>query len=273
MFRRSALSLATALFVALCAPLPSFAGSASGAIAQADILTGWRTASGDHVAALRIRLQDGWKTYWRAPGDAGVPPVFDWSRSGNLSAADITWPTPTVFTQSGMRSIGYKSEVILPLTLAPKRDDRPVKLRGTLDIGVCNDICVPQRLRVKATLPADAGKRDPRIAAALAAQPFTAREANLRDMRCRISPTSKGLALALEIDMPSAGAPEETVVEAGLPGIWVAEPKTRRKGGTLRVETTLQHVSGQSFMLDRSALRVTVLGTHHAVDILGCGER
>ncbi|MBR9842617.1 MAG: hypothetical protein GYB25_05615 [Rhodobacteraceae bacterium] len=259
--------------MALSIPLPALAGGGTGAVAEADILTGWRTASGDHIAALRIRLKDGWKTYWRAPGDAGVPPVLDWSRSGNLASAGITWPTPTVFTQSGMRSIGYMDEVILPLALDPKRDDRPIKLRGTLDIGVCKEICVPQRLKVKATLPAEATKRDPLIAAALAARPFSAREAGLRDIRCRISPTAKGLALSLEIDMPSAGAPEAAVIEAGLPDVWVAEPKTRRAGGTLFAETTMQHVSGQSFMLDRSALRVTVIGTKHAVDIRGCDGR
>lgn len=271
--RITALSFAATLSMALSFSLPAAAGSASKDIAEADILTGWRSDTGEHVAALRIRLKDGWKTYWRAPGDAGVPPVLDWSRSGNLASARITWPTPTVFTQSGMRSIGYMNEVILPLALHPKRDDRPVKLRGTLDIGVCNEICVPQRLKVKATLPAEAGQRDPRIAAALAARPFSASEAGLRDIRCRISPTSKGLGLSLEIDMPSAGAPEAAVVEAGLPGVWVAEPKTRRAGGTLFAETTMQHVSGQSFMLDRSALRVTVIGTKHAVDIRGCDRR
>ncbi len=273
LLRKYALSALAALCLALPLSHPAQADASGGPIAEADILPGWRAADGTHIAALRIRLKDGWKTYWRAPGDAGIPPQLDWGHSGNLAGARITWPTPVVFDQNGMRSIGYRDEVILPLAIAPKRDGRPVKLRGALDIGVCKDICVPQHLKVRATLPAEAGKRDPRIAAALAARPFSADEAGLRDIRCRIAPTPKGLSLTLEIDMPSAGAPEAAVIETGLPGVWVAEAKTRRSGGTLLAETRMQHVEGAPFMLDRSALRVTVIGRKHAVDIRGCGGR
>ncbi|MCW9042471.1 MAG: protein-disulfide reductase DsbD family protein [Pseudopelagicola sp.] len=268
--RKSVQSISTALLIALTATLTAQAGGRGDDIAKADILTGWRTASGTHMAALRIELKEGWKTYWRAPGDAGIPPILDWSLSGNLASTHMTWPTPVVFDQSGMRSIGYKNAVILPIALEPRRDGRPVKLRGTLDIGVCKDICVPQRLKVRATLPADADQRDPRIAAALAARPLSASEAELRAIRCTISPTANGLRIGLEIDMPSAGAPEAAVVESGLPDVWVAAPKTRRAGGTLFAETEMQHVSGGVFMLDRSALRVTVIGRKHAVDIRGC---
>ncbi len=271
--KNALLSSLAALALALSMPLAASAGGGAGAIAQADILTGWRAPDGTHIAALRIRLKDGWKTYWRAPGDAGIPPILDWGGSGNLADARITWPTPVVFDQNGMRSIGYKNEVILPIAIDPRRADRPVKLRGSLDIGVCKDICVPERLKVRATLPSDADQRDPRIAAALAARPLSEGEAGLRDIRCRLSPSSKGLSLSLEIDLPSTGAPEAAVIETGLPGVWVAEPKTRRSGGTLFAETRMQHVTGDAFMLDRSALRVTVIGRKHAVDIRGCGGR
>lgn len=267
------LSPIVVLALALSMPLAASAGGSAGAIAQADILTGWRAPDGRHIAALRIRLKDGWKTYWRAPGDAGIPPILDWGGSGNLADARITWPTPVVFDQNGMRSIGYKNEVILPIAFNPRHADRPVTLRGSLDIGVCKDICVPERLRVRATLPADAGQPDPRIAAALAARPLSEDEAGLRDIRCRLSPGPQGLSLSLEIDLPSAGAPETAVIEAGLPDVWVAEPKTHRSGGTLFAETRMQHVTGDAFMFDRSALRVTVIGRKHAVDIRGCGGR
>ena len=84
-------------------------------VVQAEVLPGWRTENGDHMAALRITLNPGWKTYWRAPGDAGIPPLLDWSGSGNLESAEVTWPTPEVFSQNGMRSIGYTEELVLPV--------------------------------------------------------------------------------------------------------------------------------------------------------------
>ncbi|MEL7014329.1 MAG: protein-disulfide reductase DsbD domain-containing protein, partial [Pseudomonadota bacterium] len=61
---------------------------------EARLLTGWRAADGSHIAALQIDLAPGWTTYWRAPGDAGIPPYFDWHASENLSSVDVEWPSP-----------------------------------------------------------------------------------------------------------------------------------------------------------------------------------
>ena len=61
-------------------------------VVSASVLTGWRMENGHHMAALRITLAPGWKTYWRAPGEAGIPPRFDWTGSDNLSAVTVHWP-------------------------------------------------------------------------------------------------------------------------------------------------------------------------------------
>ena len=70
--------------------------------------------------------------------------------------------------------------------------------------------------------------------------------------------------------MPSTGGTEYVVVEAGNPHIWVAEPESRRDGSTLYASTRLVHVEGGSFALNRSELRLTVIGEARAVDIQGC---
>src|SRR6056297_4231173 len=84
-------------------------------LVEARILTGWRLPDGTHQAGLEIRLRDGWKTYWRAPGDAGIPPRFNWSGSRNLSDVAITWPTPRTLSQNGVRTIGYANSLTLPI--------------------------------------------------------------------------------------------------------------------------------------------------------------
>lgn len=234
----------------------------------AELRPGWRLPDGDHMAALHLRLAPGWKTYWRAPGDAGIPPVFDWSGSDNVARVTALWPTPHVFRQSGARSVGYKGELVLPLRISG--NGGPVTLEANMMIGVCSDICVPQTLHVTAVLP-DSTSVDPMIAAALAEAPFTAKEARVSAVRCTVSPAKGGLKLRAEIDMPAISGPEETVVEAGQPELWASEPKTRRKGNTLISETRLMHMEGKPFALDRSKLRFTVLGDSHAVDIQGCG--
>lgn len=234
----------------------------------AELRPGWRLPDGDHMAALHLRLAPGWKTYWRAPGEAGIPPVFDWSGSSNVARVTALWPTPHVFRQSGARSVGYKDELVLPLRIAGTGG--PVTLEANMMIGVCSDICVPQTLHVTAALP-DSSSVDPMIAAALAEAPFTAREARVSAVRCTVSPAKGGVKLRTEIDMPAIPGPEETVVEAGQPELWASEPNTRRQGGTLISETRLMHMEGKPFALDRSKLRFTVLGESQAVDIRGCG--
>lgn len=239
-------------------------------VAQAEIIPGWQEADGTRVAAIRITLKPGWKTYWRSPGDAGIPPSFDWSGSGNVRSVDLTWPTPKVFSQNGMRSIGYVQEVILPIRVEPKRSGKPLRLKADMDIGVCRDICVPATLKVSAKISADSSKRDPRIAAAIASRPLTAQEAGLRKATCRISPTNDGLQVEARLYLPSAGGREVAVMEMNNPKVWVSEAKTRREGNVLIAQSEMVHVDGSSFMVDRSSLRLTVLGKRHAVDVIGC---
>lgn len=238
-------------------------------VVQAEVLPGWRNDDGSHTAALRITLNPGWKTYWRAPGDAGIPPRITWKGSRNLQAVDLSWPTPEVFDQNGMRSIGYAEEVVIPVQIAPQRLGKPMTVKAQLEIGVCRDICVPQTIKVKAELPPK-GSRDARIATALVDQPLSAQEARVGKVSCKVSPTTDGLRLTATIHMPHTGGTEIAVIEAGDPHIWVAEGTTTRRGKTLVAETEMMHVDEVPFMLDRSAVRITVLGSSHAVDIRGC---
>ncbi|MDP2579214.1 protein-disulfide reductase DsbD family protein [Shimia thalassica] len=258
-----------AFCLALTTALPAAAQSYD-RVVQAEVLPGWRMENGHHMAALRITLNPGWKTYWRAPGDAGIPPRFDWAGSSNLEDLQITWPVPKVFDQNGMRSIGYEQELILPVEIEPRRNGKDVKFRATLDIGVCRDICVPQQIKVSARLPEDTSKRDPRIAAALAERPLSEKEGRVSKATCRLSPTQDGLRIEARIQMPSAGGAEIAVIETDNPEVWVAEANTSRQGNTLLASTEMMHVNGQPFMIDRSGIRFTILGSKQAVDIQGC---
>src|SRR6056297_540077 len=241
---------------------------------KVSILPGWRMADGAHMAALRFELAPGWKTYWRAPGDAGIPPRFDWRGSRNLGAVEVLWPTPQQTVTSGMRTIGYAHDLILPVRITPERAGRGVTLDVRLEIGVCSDICVPVETGVRRDLPRGGGALDPRIAAALAARPYTAAEAGVGEVACRVAPAAGGgMDLAVEIEMAQMGAREMVVVESGDPKLWVAQPETRRRGDRISARTEIHHVDGRGFVLDRGALRFTVLSTGDAVDIRGCSGR
>jgi DsbC/DsbD-like thiol-disulfide interchange protein len=236
-----------------------------------EILPGWRLADGSHMAGLRLTLAPGWKTYWRAPGDAGIPPRFDWNGSQNLRAVEIAWPVPQIFDQNGMRSIVYADEVVLPLHVHPLRAGAPVRLDAEIELGVCEDICIPAALDVGGLLPADVSRPDPAIAAALAARPLSAAEAGVRRVACSVAPGARGLRLTAEIEMPRAGRTAAAVIETGDPEVWVSEPDLDRvSSDRLAATSVLEHMEGGAFALDRGALRITLLGAGVAVDIQGC---
>src|SRR6516165_12151934 len=68
-------------------------------------------------AGMEIRLAPGWKTYWRYPGDSGVPPRFDFAGSQNVKSVDVAWPAPHRFSDESGITIGYKDGVIFPLSI------------------------------------------------------------------------------------------------------------------------------------------------------------
>jgi DsbC/DsbD-like thiol-disulfide interchange protein len=237
---------------------------------RAEMLPGWRAEGGEHVAALRLTLAPGWKTYWRAPGDAGIPPLFDWAGSENLSDVTISWPVPEVFHLNGMRSVGYSDMVTIPLTFRAADSEAPIAVEGRIEIGVCEEICVPVSLVVAADLPAG-GASDPRIIAALSDRPMTKDEAGVRRIDCVIEPISDGLRLTATIEMPSLGRAEAAVVELANQAIWISEPTVTRSGDRLRAVADLVPPEAAPFALARDALRFTVIADGRAADIQGCG--
>ncbi len=102
-------------------------------------------ASVDKLSAgIHIKLDQGWKTYWRTPGGVGgVPPYFDWTGSKNVKSVRVEFPAPSRVSGEDGVSVGYKDEVVLPVIVEPKVAASPVSLALRLDYGVCREICVP----------------------------------------------------------------------------------------------------------------------------------
>ncbi|RJF83880.1 copper resistance protein [Azospirillum cavernae] len=103
---------------------------------------------------LELRLEPGWKTYWRSPGDAGYPPRLDWSGSTNLKDATLSYPAPHRFSVLGFESAGYDVETLLPLRAVLQTPGKPLDLALSADLLVCSDICVPQTVKLSLALPA-----------------------------------------------------------------------------------------------------------------------
>jgi len=108
------------------------------------------------LAGVQMRMDDGWKTYWRYPGDSGVPPGFDWTGSKNLKSAEVLFPAPHRFVDGGGTAIGYSRDVVFPVKITPERPGEPVELKLVFDYGICMDLCIPNEVNLSLTLPSDA---------------------------------------------------------------------------------------------------------------------
>ena len=181
-------------------------------------------------AGIEIKMQPGWHTYWRYPGDSGVPPRFDFSDSDNVASVKVLYPAPHAFTDEAGTTIGYKNNVIFPLRVFPRQNDKPVTLRAKIDYAVCEKLCVPAEARTELTIDRATGADNAALVAAEARvpQPVSAAEAGLTARRANddkrkplvfvdlAAPTGQPVELfvegptaewALPIPKPAPGAP------------------------------------------------------------------
>ena len=120
------------------------------------------------LGGIAIQLQPGWKTYWRTPGDSGVPPRFDFSKSDNVEAVTVLWPAPMKFDDgAGGTALGYKQQVVLPLRIVAKNADKPVTLRAHVSYAVCDKLCIPVEAKAELAFASVASTEDGNLSDAL----------------------------------------------------------------------------------------------------------
>ncbi|MGN6115677.1 MAG: protein-disulfide reductase DsbD domain-containing protein [Nitrobacter sp.] len=187
------------------------------------------------LGGIAFRLEPGWKTYWRTPGDSGVPPRFDFSKSDNIDAVTVLWPAPSKFPDgAGGHSLGYKNQVVLPLRIVAKSADKPITLRATIDYAVCEKLCVPVQATVELPFVSVASTEDSALASALDTVPKPARVGDpnpltIRDVKREgksgvtvdvVTPNPKdSVSLFVEGPTPDWALPIPTLVDHAPPGV------------------------------------------------------
>jgi DsbC/DsbD-like thiol-disulfide interchange protein len=123
-------------------------------------------------AGIEIRLDPGWKTYWRYPGDSGVPPTLDFAGSENVKSVTTLWPAPERFADgAGGHSIGYLGDVVLPLRITPNDATKPSSLHVKLGYAICGTLCVPAEADLEPRVVRQGGAEEPALVAAEARVP------------------------------------------------------------------------------------------------------
>src|SRR3954462_7629317 len=186
------------------------------------------------LGGIAFQLQPGWKTYWRTPGDSGVPPRFDFSKSENVEAVTVLWPAPAKFEDgAGGYSFGYRDQIVMPLRIVPKNADKPVRLRAAIDYAVCEKICIPVHADAELAFTSVASTEDSALSAALDAVPKQANVADpnpltIRDVKRGVNstvlvdvvgPEGKDVSLFVEGPTPDWSLPVPELLEQSPAGV------------------------------------------------------
>lgn len=257
--------VAPLLAALLASPVAAAAQDLPPGLKSARLLPAYPTADGHWMTALRLELQPGWKTYWRSPGDSGVPPGFDWDGADNIGATALHWPVPQIIESAGERTLGYHDALVLPIEITPATPGAPVTGRVGVELGLCETICVPAHLTLDAPPLADAP--DPGIEAALALVPQS--EPALLD--CLVTEIEDGLRIAVSATA-TIGRDGAAALEHDDGEIWVSSPDIAETDGRITATSDFVAPSGKPFALDRGDVRLTLVdGVGGAVEYQGCG--
>ncbi len=155
------LAMATAVLFSM-SPIPAFSatsGSESSPAVVVELITAenWVAPGASSISAgIELSLSDGWKTYWRSPGEVGYPPDIDFTTSDNVASVEILWPAPERFTAFGIQNFGYSGNVVLPLRINLERPGDAAQLRANVSLLVCSNVCVPADFSFSLNLPSTA---------------------------------------------------------------------------------------------------------------------
>lgn len=198
-----------------------------------------RLIAGNGMAGVEVQMPEGWKTYWRTPGDAGgVPPSFDWSKSENLAEATVLYPAPKRFTDRAGDTVGYKGTVVFPVRLTPKDPSKPIDLRLSLAYGVCKEICIPAEAALSLAVAPEKGSEVPEeLAVALKHVPAPQAERRpgdpiLKRVVSELDGTSPSI--VLDTEFPAGAEHADLFIEAPQ-GLFVPLPKKAVDDGSGRV--------------------------------------
>ena len=256
---------------ALATPVIAQDASQQIGLKNIEVLNGWHTENGTYMAAVRFLLEDGWKTYWRAPGQNGIPPSFNWEGSENLSSVKFHWPAPKLYVQNGISTLGYKGDFILPFEVMPSVSGEPIRIKSQVEYGICSDVCIPASSAIDAVMGQGLTYQQDLIKSALAARPLSADAGGVHAVSCQIIPNEDGMHITASITFNN-NAPDIdlAVIEFAAPNIWIDQSGLEQSQKAVTAQADLVSFTDAPLVVDQDKLRITLIGDQNAIEINGC---
>ena len=212
--------------IAMLASLLSVGGAASAATSErfehdhgtVRLISGGATAGRGETLDLGLQffMKPGWKVYWRSPGDAGFPPEVNWTGSTNFADARMAWPVPERFSVLNLETLGYRKEVVFPITASVLKPGNAVVLKARVRFLTCNDICVPYEANFTLNLPVGADINTPQsgtIQKWRAKVPVSGAQAPLSINRAEVAGSGETTALLVRVASSDALKSPDLYVE------------------------------------------------------------
>src|SRR3984957_2960320 len=220
------------------------------------------------LGGIAMQLEPRWKTYWRSPGDSGVPPRFDFSKSENIEAVTILWPAPTKFDDgAGGHSLGYHNQIVLPLRIVAKNADKPVTLRAAVNYAVCEKLCIPVEADTELPFTSVASTEDSALFAALDTVPKPATIGDPNPLTIRDVEREGKSTVLVDVAAPAGTGEINLFVEGPTPDWSLPVPKLLEHGppGVKRFSFELDGVPPGTNP-EGAALKLTLVGGEHSYE-------
>ena len=239
-------------------------------LVSAKITDGWIEKDQKLIFGLKIDLDKNWKTYWRLPGNAGLEPLFTFDKSENVLEAKIMWPSPIIFGEENLWSIGYKDSVLLPLEITPIDNSKPIKLEIQADIGLCEDVCIPVTLNVSYFATPGQNQENYEILGAILSEPIKSDDIGFKLPHCII----KNGELIMEFNQKNVNTGVENielfVIEVGSSVFYVNSKKAYVFDDRITVSTKNSAETELPGLISRETIKTTIIGSNQSIEFVGC---
>ena len=241
-------------------------------VVSVEYIHGWTENSHNTQGAIHFKLSPGWKTYWKNPGPLGVRPIFDWTQSQNIETIEFLWPTPDIFEQYGVKIIGYKDHLTIPIKIVKINPVENLELKMNIDFGVCSDICLLKKAQIDIPeVPIGSPKNSKLINEAINSVPSKVIDQTISQYACVIQISDDNIFVTFTAQLFQKPTTKSAMIlEYTTAGLYPQDQETTVKDQEISVEASLTNISSTMGIIERDQIRAILIINDKGFQLNGC---